>query len=129
MTFVPRLMVMWAGSKLKSWIKTVLVGCFALAVGCFCAPEADTKNRVLTTTTAPTVINKIMRLTSVTSSFSFSLLLTPHSGAFVYKGSTQLDAWSDCSPECVEEKFSEVRRDKVAKATSRMGVAVPFSVV
>src|SRR5215216_4440331 len=36
------------------------------------------------------------------------LLLRPHSGAFVYKGSTQLDAWSDYSPECVEEEFSEV---------------------
>src|SRR5215213_3046972 len=73
LTFVPRLMVMLAGLKLKFLIKTVLVGCFcAMAVGCFCAPEADTKNRVLTTTRAATVINKIMRLISVTSSFSFS---------------------------------------------------------
>jgi hypothetical protein len=41
LTFVPRLMVMWAGLKRKSWIKTVLVGCLcALAVGCLCAPEA-----------------------------------------------------------------------------------------
>jgi hypothetical protein len=40
LTFVPRLMVMWAGLKLKPWIKTVLVGCLcALAVGCLCAPE------------------------------------------------------------------------------------------
>src|SRR5215204_829007 len=37
------------------------------------------------------------------------LLLRLHSGAFVYKGSTQLDAWSDYSPECVEGEFSEVR--------------------
>src|SRR5215218_3826228 len=36
------------------------------------------------------------------------LLLRPHSGAFVYKGSTQLDAWSDDSPECVEGEFCEV---------------------
>jgi hypothetical protein len=27
----------------------------------------------------------------------------------VYKGSTQLDAWSDYSPECVEGEFSEIR--------------------
>jgi hypothetical protein len=41
LTFVPRLMVMWAGLKRKPWIKTVLVGCLcALAVGCLCAPEA-----------------------------------------------------------------------------------------
>src|SRR5215213_1817073 len=73
LTFVPRLMVMLAGLKRKFLIKTVLVGCFcALAVGCLCAPEADTKNRVLTTTRAATVINKMMRLISVTSSFSFS---------------------------------------------------------
>ena len=40
LTFVPRLMVMWAGLKRKPWIKTVLVGCLcALAVGCLCAPE------------------------------------------------------------------------------------------
>jgi hypothetical protein len=26
----------------------------------------------------------------------------------VYKGSTQLDAWSDYSPECVEGIFSEI---------------------
>src|SRR5215208_3332577 len=63
LTFVPGLMG-------KFWIKTVLVGCFcALAVGCLCAPEADTKNRVLTTTSAATVTNKMMRLTSVTSSY------------------------------------------------------------
>jgi hypothetical protein len=34
-----------------------------------CAPEADTKKRVLTTTSAATVINKMMRLISVTSSY------------------------------------------------------------
>src|SRR5829696_2562178 len=28
LTFVPRLMVMWAGLKRKFWIKTFLVGCF-----------------------------------------------------------------------------------------------------
>src|SRR5215211_9289218 len=73
LTFVPRLMVMWAGLKLKFWIKTVLVGCFcALAVGCLCAPEADTTNSVPTTTRAATVINKMMRLISVTSSSYFS---------------------------------------------------------
>src|SRR5215208_6579575 len=73
LTFVPRLMVMWAGLKLKFWIETVLVGCFcALAVGCLCAPATDTANRVLTTTRAATVINKMMRLISLTSSFSFS---------------------------------------------------------
>ena len=27
LTLVPRLMVMWAGLKLKFWIKTFLVGC------------------------------------------------------------------------------------------------------
>jgi hypothetical protein len=32
----------------------------------------------------------------------------------VYKGSTQLDGWSDCSPECVEGEFSEVRCQKIA---------------
>jgi hypothetical protein len=26
----------------------------------------------------------------------------------VYKGSTQLDGWSDYSPECVEGEFCEV---------------------
>jgi hypothetical protein len=70
LTFVPRLMVMWAGLKRKSWIKTVLVGCLcALAVGCLRAPEADTTNRVLTTISAATVTNKMMRLISVTSSY------------------------------------------------------------
>jgi hypothetical protein len=61
-----------AGLKRKPWIKTVLVGCFcAMAVGCLCAPATDTANRVPTTTNAATVINKMMRLISVTS-FSFS---------------------------------------------------------
>jgi hypothetical protein len=70
LTLVPRLMVMWAGLKRKFWINTVLVGCFcALAVGCLCAPEADTTTKVLTTTSAATVINKMMRLISVTSSY------------------------------------------------------------
>jgi hypothetical protein len=41
----------------------------ALAVGCLCAPEADTTKRVLTTTSVATVINKMMRLISVTSSY------------------------------------------------------------
>src|SRR5215213_7384577 len=69
LTFVPRLMVMRAGLKLKSWIETVLVGCFcAMAVGCLCAPATDTARSVPTTTTAATVINKMMRLISVTSS-------------------------------------------------------------
>src|SRR5215213_8986170 len=73
LTFVPRLMVMWAGLKLKFWIMTFLVGCFcAMAVGCLCAPAAETTKRALTTTSAATVINKMMRLISVTSSFSFS---------------------------------------------------------
>jgi hypothetical protein len=63
---------MLAGLKLKFLIKSVLVGCFcALAVGCLCAPEAETNKRVLTTTSVATVINKMMRLTSLTS-FSFS---------------------------------------------------------
>src|SRR5215210_99891 len=53
LTFVPRLMVRWAGLKRKSWIKTVLVGCFcAMAVGCLCAPATDTARSVPTTTTA-----------------------------------------------------------------------------
>src|ERR671920_1452909 len=70
-TFVPHFMVIWAGLKRKFWIKTVLVGCFcALAVGCLCAPATDTANSVPTTTTAATVINKTMRLISLTS-FSF----------------------------------------------------------
>src|SRR5829696_8507306 len=52
LTFVPRLMVMWAGLKLKFWIETVLVGCFcAMAVGCLCAPATDTARSVPTTTT------------------------------------------------------------------------------
>jgi hypothetical protein len=64
------LMVMLAGLKLKFLIKSVLVGCFcALAVGCLCAPEAETNKRVLTTTSVATVINKMMRLTSLTSSY------------------------------------------------------------
>src|SRR5215203_2409574 len=73
LTFVPRLMVMWAGLKLKFWIETVLVGCFCAlaAVGCLCAPATETARSVPTTTTAATVINKMMRLISVTS-FSFS---------------------------------------------------------
>src|ERR687890_142295 len=72
LTLIPRLMVMWAGLKRKFWIKTFLVGCFcALAVGCLCAPEADTTNRVPTTTTAATVINKMMRFISLTSSSYF----------------------------------------------------------
>jgi hypothetical protein len=70
LTFVPRLMVMWAGLKRKFWIKTVLVGFFcALAARCLCAPEADTTNRVLTTTSVATVINKMMRFISLTSSY------------------------------------------------------------
>jgi hypothetical protein len=36
-----------------------------------CAPATDTANRVLTTTSVATVINKMMRLTGLTS-FSFS---------------------------------------------------------
>jgi hypothetical protein len=72
-TFVPRLTVIRAGLKLTFWIEIVLVGCFcALAVGCLCAPEADTANSVPTTTRAATVINKMMRLISVTSSSYFS---------------------------------------------------------
>jgi hypothetical protein len=34
-----------------------------------CAPEAETNKRVLTTTSVATVINKMMRLTSLTSSY------------------------------------------------------------
>jgi hypothetical protein len=72
-TFVPRLTVIRAGLKLTFWIEIVLVGCFcALAVGCLCAPEADTANSVPTTTRAATVINKMMRLISVTSSSYFA---------------------------------------------------------
>jgi hypothetical protein len=37
-----------------------------------CAPTADTTNKVLTTTSVATVINKMMRLISVTSSYYFS---------------------------------------------------------
>src|SRR5215218_7210178 len=73
LTFVPRLMVMWAGLKLKFLITTVLVGCFcAMAVGCLCAPATDTARSVPTTTRAPTAINKMMRLISETSSSYFS---------------------------------------------------------
>src|SRR5215217_3872993 len=62
LTFVPRLMVIWAGLKRKPWIKTVLVeGFCALAVGCFCAPATETANSVPTTTTAASVNNKMMR--------------------------------------------------------------------
>src|SRR5215218_6677080 len=69
LTLIPRLMVMWAGLKRKFWIKTFLVGCFcALAVGCLYASATDTANRVPTTTTAATVINKMMRFISLTSS-------------------------------------------------------------
>jgi hypothetical protein len=32
----------------------------------------------------------------------------------VYKGSTQLDAWSDYSPNVLEEEFYEVRGSKLA---------------
>jgi ABC-type Co2+ transport system permease subunit len=73
LTLIPRLIVMLAGLKRKSWIKTVLVGCLcALALGCLCAPTADTTNNVLTRTSAATVINKIMRFISVTSFSYFS---------------------------------------------------------
>src|SRR5215207_8496940 len=90
LTFVPRLMVMWAGLKLKFLIKTVLVGCFcALAVGCLCATEADTKNSVLPTTSAASVINKMMRLISVTSSFSFS---RPTAEIYAFNGNTRRKA-------------------------------------
>jgi hypothetical protein len=41
-------------------------------VGDLCAPTADTTNSVLTTTSVATVINKSMRLTSVTSFSYFS---------------------------------------------------------
>jgi hypothetical protein len=41
----------------------------AFAVGCLCATEAETTKRVLTTTSVATVINKMMRLISVTSSY------------------------------------------------------------
>src|SRR5215208_1064414 len=51
------------------------------------------------------------------------LLLRPHSGAFVYKGSTQLDAWSDYSPECVEGEFSEVRLSSVPRSSHGLGPA------
>jgi hypothetical protein len=89
MTLIPRLMVMWAGLKRKFWIKTFLVGCFcALAVGCLCAPEADTTNRVLSTTSVATVINKMMRLISLTSSY----FPRPHDGAFMDNGSTRRQA-------------------------------------
>src|SRR5215217_4907002 len=43
------------------------------------------------------------------------LLLRLHNGAFVYKGSTQLDAWSVYSPECVEGESSEVRLEKLPR--------------
>src|SRR5829696_9479673 len=104
LTFVPRLMVMWAGLKLKFLITTFLVGCFcAMAVGCFCAPATDTANSVPTTTRAATVINNMMRLIiSVTSSSSFSGPTAEH---LCIKVGTQLDAWSDYSPECVEVEF------------------------
>src|SRR5918994_1651284 len=91
LTFVPRFMVMWAGLKLKSWIKTFLVGLFcALAVGCLCAPATDTAKSVPTTTSAATVINKMMRLIiSLTSSSSSH---APQR-RFVHKGNMQLAAW------------------------------------
>jgi len=64
MTFVPGLMVMLAGLKLKFWIETVLVGCLcAPVVGCLCAPATDPTNIVLTRASVATVINKmVMRL-------------------------------------------------------------------
>jgi hypothetical protein len=92
LTLVPRLMVMLAGLKRKSWITTVLVGCFALAVGCLCAPATDTAISVLATTSAATTINKIMRLISETSLSYFS---RPTKRRFVHNRGTQLDAWSD----------------------------------
>src|SRR5215218_9282630 len=70
LTLVPRLMVMWAGLKLKFWIMTFLVGLLcAMAVGCLCAPAAETTKRALTTTSAATAINKMMPLISLTSSY------------------------------------------------------------
>src|SRR5215211_6075233 len=69
LTLVPRLMVMLDGWKLKFFIKIVLVGLLcALAVGCLCAPAAGTTKRALTTTSAATAINKMMRLINLTSS-------------------------------------------------------------
>jgi hypothetical protein len=49
------------------------------------------------------------------------LLLRPHSGAFVYKGSTQLDGWSDYSPECVEGKFCELRLGGMLRSPHSLG--------
>src|SRR5215207_3715229 len=53
------------------------------------------------------------------------LRLRPHSGAFVYKGSTQLDAGSDYSPECVEVEFCELLLYGVLRNSSirRAGVS------
>src|SRR5215211_6621545 len=70
LTFVPRLMVIWAGLKLKFLITTFLVGCFCAmaAVGCLCAPATEKARSVPTTTSAASVINKMMRLISLTSS-------------------------------------------------------------
>src|SRR3712207_3152562 len=54
MTFVPGLMVMWAGLKLKSWITTVLVGCV-------CAPAADESARPAppTSPSVPSLMNSL----------------------------------------------------------------------
>ena len=78
LTLVPRFMVIWPGLKRKFWITTVLVGCWldaamgclcALTARCLCAPVAETTNGVLTRSSAATVVNKTMRLISVTSSY------------------------------------------------------------
>src|SRR5829696_8815196 len=99
LTFVPRLMVMWAGLKLKFLITTVLVGCFcAMAVGCLCAPATDTANSVPTTTSVATVINKMMRLISVTSSFSFSGPTAEHLCIRLYPKTARLSKiWAQAS--------------------------------
>ena len=100
LTFVPRLMVMLAGLNLKPWIRTVLVGCFcALAVGCLCAPEAETTNKVLTTTSVA-VINNIMRLISVTSSyFSRPKRRIAHNGSIRGQATQPLNAWCELGSE------------------------------
>jgi hypothetical protein len=64
----------------------------ALAVGCLCAPAAETTNSVPPTTRAATVINKMMRLISLTSLCSFS---------------------RPTAEKCVEGGFSEVCRIRV----------------
>src|SRR5215203_4052559 len=78
---------------------------FAMAVGCFLRPGHGHSEKRAHHNQRP---HRHQQDDAPHKRNLLLLLLRPHSGAFVYKGSTQLDAWSDYSPECVEEEFSEV---------------------